>query len=126
MADATTAEAQAVRDIALWLSFSRTFDSSFEIQHAAEGERTRALAARQQRETARVEWNRTAERVESVSALWFEQIVIEESRSAPDPEAAMRARYPRPEDRALVEDRVNAAIETNKARREREKRREPS
>ena len=29
--------------------------SSFEIQHAAEGERTRALSARQQRETARVE-----------------------------------------------------------------------
>jgi len=29
--------------------------SSFEIQHAAEGERTRALIARQQRETARVE-----------------------------------------------------------------------
>ncbi|MDB6087786.1 MAG: glutathione transporter ATP-binding protein [Gammaproteobacteria bacterium] len=29
--------------------------SSFEIQHAAEGERTRALVARQQRETARVE-----------------------------------------------------------------------
>jgi len=40
------------------------------------------------RETARVEWNRNAERVESVSALWFDQIVIEESRSAPDPEAA--------------------------------------
>jgi ATP-dependent helicase HrpB len=39
-------------------------------------------------ETVRVEWNRTAERVESVSALWFDQIVIEESRSAPDPEAA--------------------------------------
>ena len=40
------------------------------------------------RETARVEWNRSGERVESVSALWFDQIVIEESRSAPDPEAA--------------------------------------
>jgi ATP-dependent helicase HrpB len=40
------------------------------------------------RETARVEWNRSAERVESVSALWFDQIVIEESRSAPDPDAA--------------------------------------
>jgi len=40
------------------------------------------------RETARVEWNRAAERVESVSALWFDQIPIEESRGAADPEAA--------------------------------------
>ena len=40
------------------------------------------------RETARVEWNRAAERVESVSALWFDQIAIEESRGAADPEAA--------------------------------------
>jgi ATP-dependent helicase HrpB len=40
------------------------------------------------RETARVEWNRAAERVESVSALWFDQIAIEESRGVPDPEAA--------------------------------------
>jgi len=40
------------------------------------------------RETARVEWNRAGERVESVSALWFDQIVIEESRGAADPEAA--------------------------------------
>jgi ATP-dependent helicase HrpB len=40
------------------------------------------------RETARVEWNRTAERVESVSALLFDQIVIEESRGAANPEAA--------------------------------------
>jgi ATP-dependent helicase HrpB len=40
------------------------------------------------RETARVEWNRTAERVESVSALWFDQIAIEESRGAAEPEAA--------------------------------------
>jgi ATP-dependent helicase HrpB len=40
------------------------------------------------RETARVEWNRTAERVESVSALLFHQIVIEESRGAAPPEAA--------------------------------------
>jgi ATP-dependent helicase HrpB len=40
------------------------------------------------RETARVEWNRAAERVESVSALWFDQIVIEESRGAADAEAA--------------------------------------
>jgi ATP-dependent helicase HrpB len=40
------------------------------------------------RETARAEWNRAAERVESVSALWFDQIVIEESRTSPDPEAA--------------------------------------
>lgn len=40
------------------------------------------------RETVRVEWNRAAERVESVSALWFDQIVIEESRGVPDPAAA--------------------------------------
>ena len=40
------------------------------------------------RETSRVEWNRAAERVESVSALWFDQIAIEESRGAADPEAA--------------------------------------
>jgi ATP-dependent helicase HrpB len=40
------------------------------------------------RETSRAEWNRAAERVESVSALWFDQIVIEESRGAADPEAA--------------------------------------
>jgi ATP-dependent helicase HrpB len=40
------------------------------------------------RETARVEWNRAAERVESVTALLFDQIAIEESRSAPDADAA--------------------------------------
>jgi len=40
------------------------------------------------RETRQVEWNRAAERVESVSALWFDQIAIEESRGIADPEAA--------------------------------------
>src|SRR5208283_217552 len=40
------------------------------------------------RETRSVEWNRAAERVESVSALWFDQIAIEESRGMADPEAA--------------------------------------
>ncbi|HEX3748353.1 MAG TPA: ATP-dependent helicase HrpB [Bryobacteraceae bacterium] len=40
------------------------------------------------RETSKVEWNRAAERVESVSALWFDQIAIEESRGAADPAAA--------------------------------------
>ena len=40
------------------------------------------------RETASVEWNRAGERVESVSALWFDQIVIEESRGAANPDAA--------------------------------------
>jgi ATP-dependent helicase HrpB len=40
------------------------------------------------RETVQVEWNRTAARVESVSALWFDRIAIEESRGVPDPEAA--------------------------------------
>ena len=35
-----------------------------------------------------MQWNRAAERVEAVSALWFDEIAIEESRGAPDPEAA--------------------------------------
>lgn len=41
------------------------------------------------RETAAVEWNRKGERVEAVSALVFEGLVLEESRGAqPDPQAA--------------------------------------
>jgi len=40
------------------------------------------------REIARVDWNRPAERVESVSALMFGEIALEESRRAPDPEPA--------------------------------------
>ena len=40
------------------------------------------------RETARVEWNRAAERVESVTGLRFGEIAIQESRAAPPPEAA--------------------------------------
>ena len=40
------------------------------------------------RETAQLEWNRAAERVETVSALRFDEIVIEERRGNPDPEAA--------------------------------------
>ena len=40
------------------------------------------------REVRRVEWNRAAERVESVSALLFGEIAIEESRGAPDLEEA--------------------------------------
>ena len=40
------------------------------------------------RETAQLEWNRAAERVESVSALMFDSIAIESHRAAPDPEAA--------------------------------------
>jgi ATP-dependent helicase HrpB len=41
------------------------------------------------RERAGVEWNRTAERVDAVSALLYENLVIEETRSgAPDPELA--------------------------------------
>jgi ATP-dependent helicase HrpB len=40
-------------------------------------------------ERASVEWNRSAERVEAVSALLYESLVIEETRSgAPDPEQA--------------------------------------
>jgi len=40
------------------------------------------------RETSQVIWNRAAERVESVSALMFGEIAIEESRGTADPEAA--------------------------------------
>lgn len=40
------------------------------------------------RETAEAVWNRGAERVESVSALMFGEIAIEESRGAADPETA--------------------------------------
>ncbi len=40
------------------------------------------------RETAQVEWNRVAERVESVSALMFDHIAIESHRAMPDPHAA--------------------------------------
>jgi ATP-dependent helicase HrpB len=39
-------------------------------------------------ETSRVEWNRAAERVESVRGLRFGEITIEESRGAPDPAEA--------------------------------------
>jgi ATP-dependent helicase HrpB len=40
-------------------------------------------------ERSGVEWNRTAERVDAVSALMYENLVIEETRSgAPDPELA--------------------------------------
>ncbi len=40
------------------------------------------------REVSEVEWNRAAGRVEAVSRLLFDRIAIEESRAAPDPEAA--------------------------------------
>ncbi len=41
------------------------------------------------REQSSVEWNRQTERVEAVSALLYDQLVIQESRGAlPDPEAA--------------------------------------
>jgi ATP-dependent helicase HrpB len=40
------------------------------------------------RETALVEWNRSAERVESVSAIMFDHIAIETRRGTPDPQAA--------------------------------------
>jgi len=40
------------------------------------------------RETAQVEWNRAAERVEAVNALLFDQIAIETRRGVPDAEAA--------------------------------------
>jgi ATP-dependent helicase HrpB len=40
------------------------------------------------RETVEIEWNRAAERVESVSALMFDRIAIESHRAMPDPQAA--------------------------------------
>jgi ATP-dependent helicase HrpB len=40
------------------------------------------------REVSRLEWNRAAERVESSSALLFDEIVIEETAGTPDPQAA--------------------------------------
>src|ERR1700693_5994943 len=41
------------------------------------------------REQSGVTWNRVAERVETVSALLYDDLVIQESRNAaPDPEAA--------------------------------------
>ena len=40
------------------------------------------------RELSRVQWNRTAQRVEAFSALMFDDIAIEESRGDPDPQAA--------------------------------------
>lgn len=40
------------------------------------------------RETSRLEWNRSAERVEAASALYFGEIAIEERRTTPEPEAA--------------------------------------
>jgi ATP-dependent helicase HrpB len=41
------------------------------------------------RDQSGVEWNRTAERVEAVSALRYDELLIEESRgAAPDPDAA--------------------------------------
>jgi ATP-dependent helicase HrpB len=42
------------------------------------------------RDTSCVEWNRSAERVEAVSALYFGEIAIEERRTAPQPEEAAR------------------------------------
>ena len=46
------------------------------------------LFPEQVRETSSVEWNRTAERVESRNALMFGDIAIDESRGTPNPEAA--------------------------------------
>jgi ATP-dependent helicase HrpB len=74
----------------------------------------------QVRAATRVEWNRAAERVESVDALLFGQIAIEETRGAPDPEAAARllaakaveagmARFADPEEIAAFESRLRFA-----------------
>ncbi len=40
------------------------------------------------REVSELQWNRSAGRVESISALMFDEIAIEQSRGKPDPEAA--------------------------------------
>ncbi len=57
----------------------------------------------QMTERSGVEWNRTAERVETVSALMYENLVIEETRSgSPDPEQAAAL---------LVERALDAGIE---------------
>jgi ATP-dependent helicase HrpB len=40
------------------------------------------------RETSEIQWNRAAGRVEAVSAMMFDRMAIQESRGAPDPEAA--------------------------------------
>jgi ATP-dependent helicase HrpB len=40
------------------------------------------------REVSQVEWNRSARRVEAVTALMFDGIAIEQSRGAPDPDSA--------------------------------------
>jgi len=48
------------------------------------------------KEQAGVEWNRAAERVDAVSALLYESLVIEETRSgAPDPEQAAEVLFER-------------------------------
>ena len=61
-------------------------------------------------ERTSVEWNRTAERVEAASALVYDKLVIEESRSgAPDPEQAAAL---------LAERAVEAGIERFLDRRE--------
>ncbi len=45
---------------------------------------------------SQVEWNRAAERVESVSALMFDQIAIEETRRGPIPRPPARCWQRRP------------------------------
>jgi ATP-dependent helicase HrpB len=74
------------------------------------------------REVSRVEWNRSAERVESVSALMFGEIALEEGRRPPDPEAAAAllaqkaleagvARFASPEELDAFQARANFAFE---------------
>lgn len=40
------------------------------------------------REEPRIAWNRTAERVEAAAVLLYDKLILQESRCAPDPEAA--------------------------------------
>src|SRR5215831_3286418 len=72
------------------------------------------------REVEQLEWNRAAERVESVHALMFDQIAIESRRGAPSPEAAGEllarkameagfARFADPEEVEAFRSRVNFA-----------------
>jgi ATP-dependent helicase HrpB len=58
------------------------------IASAVEPEWLLELFPERLRETDELEWNRAAERVESVKALLFDRIAIETRRGAPDPEAA--------------------------------------
>jgi len=92
------------------------------IASAVEPEWLLDLLPERLRETDELEWNRAAERVESVKALMFDRIAIETRRGVPDPEAAGAmlahkaveaglARFADLEDVAAFRARVNFAAE---------------